>query len=110
MQTLEQAYDQYVVSQLNTDNILSRSEFLDKIKNDDFFNKKFGKKITRSMALDERLEIAYPDREERMETLVYMGSRQMKILLNKLKIPKRKIIRSEKEIENFLSMDKVKVI
>ena len=110
MQKLEQAYEQYLATHSNVNDVLSKSEFLEKLKNDDDFNKKFGKKITRPMALDERLEIAYPDKEERMVTLVYMGTRQMKILLNKLKIPKRKIMRSASEIESFLSNDNVEII
>lgn len=106
MQRLEKSYRHYVISKSNVEVILSRSEFLDKLLNDDNFNKKFGKNITRLMGLDERLEIAYPDKEERMVTLIFMGSKPMKKLLNKLNIPKRKILRPQNEIDEFLSQQK----
>lgn len=103
MDKIELAYNNYLLSRDEKEKILSRSEFLDRLKIDTEFNKKFGRNITTLMPLDERLQIAYPDKEERIETLVFMGTKSMKTHLNKLNIPKRKIIRPPQEIKEFLS-------
>lgn len=103
MKKIEKAYKNYLSEETTNSSSLSREEFLETIVSDELLNKKYGKKITRLMALDERLEIAYPDKEERMMTLIFMGTKSMKQLLNKLNIPKRKIIRPQEEINEFLS-------
>lgn len=103
MKKLEQAYSNYISSLDDNSEALSKENFLEHLKNDDTFNKKFGKSITRSMSLGERLELAYSDKEERMQTLIFMGTKHTKKLLNKIKIPKRKILRSDREIKEFLS-------
>lgn len=103
MKAIEKSYNNYLLNESKDLPILSREDFLIKLTLDDLFNRKYGKNITRLMALDERLEIAYPDREERILTLVFMGTKPMKKLLNKLNIPKRKIQRPRNEINEFLS-------
>jgi len=103
---LELSYQKYLISEENKDNVLSREDFLNKLIIDDKFNLAYGKNITRLMGLDERLKVAYTDEEERILTLMYMGTKHTKVLLNKLNIPRRKIQLKEEYINFFISRDK----
>lgn len=103
MHKLENAYNQYVDSVKPGERQLSRQEFIEKLESEYVINKFYGSKITRMLNLGERIQIAYPNKEEGMETLLFMGTKAMKKLLNKIKIPKRKILLQKEEIHNFLS-------
>ncbi len=102
MARLESRYREYLTDLSETEIPISREEFLNKLRIDSNFNRSYGKKLTKPLGLDERLQIAYPDKEERIATLIFMGTRNMKILLNKLKIPTRKIVALEKDLKFFL--------
>lgn len=103
MGRLEASYKKYLSDITETETPLTKEEFLFRLKSDSKFSGLYGKKTTKLLGLDERLEIAYPDREERMMTLIFMGTKNTKALLNKIKIPTRKLLAKEKEIEYFLN-------
>lgn len=103
MHKLENAYNQYVDSLRPGEKQLSRQEFIEKLELEYEINKFYGSKITRMLSLGERIQIAYPDNQEGIETLVFMGTKSMKKLLNKIKAPKRKLLLQKEEIHNFLS-------
>lgn len=103
---LELNYQKYLNSLEEKENILKRKEFLQKLIDDDSFNARFGKNVTRLMCVDERLKMAYSDEEERMLTFMYMGTKHTKTLLNKLNIPRRKIQLKEECIDFFISNEK----
>lgn len=100
---LEIAYSAYLASLSKGQNPLDRKSFLDTLVTDDDFRKIFGKDITRPLSLDERLKIAYPDSEERVQTLIFLGTASMKRHLNHLKIPDRRIGRKRKEVFKFIN-------
>lgn len=103
MGRLEASYKKYLSDIPETETPLTKEEFLIRLKSDSKFSGLYGMKTTKLLGLDERLEIAYPDREERMMTLIFMGTKNTKALLNKIKIPTRKLLAKEKEIEYFLN-------
>lgn len=100
---LEIAYSAYLTSLSNGQTPLDRKSFLDKLVSDDDFRKSFGKDITRPLSLDDRLKIAYPDSEERVQTLIFLGTASVKRHLNHLRIPERKIGRKRKEVFKFIN-------
>lgn len=103
MKRLDSCYKKYLSELSESDEPLSKKDFLQKLVSDSKFSRAYGNKITKALGLDERLEIAYPDREERMTTLIFMGTLNTKKLLNKLKIPSKKILVLDKDIQSFLN-------
>jgi hypothetical protein len=99
---LEMAYREYLSSLGESQIPVDRKRFLELLINDNEIIKKFGKRLTRPLSLDERLRIAYTNEEERIQTLIFLGTYSMKKHLNKLKIPSRRISRKPKEISEFI--------
>jgi hypothetical protein len=99
---LEKAYKEYLSSLSEGQIPVDRKRFLELLTTDSETLKRFGKDLTRPLSLDERLRIAYTNEEERIQTLIFLGTYSMKKHLNKLKIPSRRISRKPKEINQFI--------
>jgi hypothetical protein len=99
---LEMAYREYLSSLDEGQIPVDRGRFLESLITDEDLRKRFGKDLTRPLSLDERLRIAYTNEEERIQTLIFLGTYSMKKHLNKLKIPSRRISRKPKEINQFI--------
>jgi hypothetical protein len=99
---LEKAYREYLSNLSESQIPVDRKRFLELLIKDNEIIKKFGKRLTRPLSLDERLRIAYTNEEERIQTLIFLGTCSMKKHLNKLKIPNRTIKRNSEEISEFI--------
>ena len=99
---LEKAYKEYLSSLSEGQIPVDRERFLELLTTDSETLKRFGKDLTRPLSLDERLRIAYTNEEERIQTLIFLGTCSMKKHLNKLKIPNRTIKRNSEEISEFI--------